>query len=197
MSDREEKFNYTYSAPTERERREIEDIRRQYAQEDACADKLQRLRRLNARVRNTAMCVALSLGVAGVLLFGLGMSLTLVWEQFAAGIVLSAVGIVPMFLANPVYNFVLKKSRAKNAKETRGLSEESRPGKTKARKMFLAGGARRSCGAPPLRSVRARHGSAARILPLLSYGRRIFTILLQNNYRAAMIFYQNRKNRLV
>ena len=133
MSDREEKFNYTYSAPTERERREIEDIRRQYAQEDACADKLQRLRRLNARVRNTAMCVALSLGVAGVLLFGLGMSLTLVWEQFAAGIVLSAVGIVPMILANPVYNFVLKQCKSKYGKEILRLSDELLNGQSKDR----------------------------------------------------------------
>ena len=124
MNDRNEKFTYSYSAPTERERREIEEIRKDYLPPDEHAEKLARLRKLNARVKNTSMCVALALGIVGVLLFGLGMSLSLVWENYVAGVILAAVGIVPMAAANPVYNLVFQKCKAKYGEEILRLSEE-------------------------------------------------------------------------
>ncbi len=124
MNERNDKFSYTYAAPTEGERREIEEIRKQYCADEGEEDKLSRLRRLNARVKNTAMCAALSCGVSGVLIFGLGMSLTLAFGQFAAGIVVAVVGVIPMVLANPLYNFVLKKCKAKYGEEILRLSDE-------------------------------------------------------------------------
>ena len=44
-------FNYTYSAPTEEERKEIDSIRRKYAPQEQTETKLQRLRRLDKLVR--------------------------------------------------------------------------------------------------------------------------------------------------
>ncbi len=123
MNGPNDKFEYTYAAPTERERREIESIRKAYLPDEA-GEKLRRLRKLNARVRNTAMCVSLTLGVAGVLLFGAGMSLTLSFGRYAAGIALAALGIVPIALAYPVFNRLLRRGKKKYGAEILRLSEE-------------------------------------------------------------------------
>lgn len=123
MNGPNNKFEYTYAAPTERERREIESIRKAYLPDEA-GEKLRRLRKLNARVRNTAMCVSLTLGVAGVLLFGAGMSLTLSFGRYAAGIALAALGIVPIALAYPVFNRLLRRGKKKYGAEILRLSEE-------------------------------------------------------------------------
>ncbi len=119
-----DKFQYTYSAPTEDERKEIESIRRQYASSEQGEEKLARLRKLNARVKNTAMCAALSLGIVGLLLFGAGMSLTLAYGNYLVGILLSVFGILPMIAANPVYNAVLKRNKKKYGEEILRLSKE-------------------------------------------------------------------------
>ena len=119
----ENKFKYTYSAPTQEERREIESIRAAY-ERNPRAEKLERLRRLNARVKNAAMSIALSLGIIGVLVFGLGMAMTLSWGMIAAGVAVSAAGIVPMALAAPAYNFILRRGKKKYGEEIVRLSEE-------------------------------------------------------------------------
>ena len=109
MSD---KFRYTYSAPTDGERKEIERIRREYLP-DAHGEKMTRLRALHARVRNVPMALAVTLGVAGVLLFGLGMSMVLAWNLLLAGSAVAAVGCVPMALAYPVYNAAVRAMKKK------------------------------------------------------------------------------------
>lgn len=119
----ENKFKYTYSAPTQEERREIESIRAAY-ERNPRAEKLARLRRLNARVKNAAMSIALSLGIIGVLVFGLGMAMTLSWGMIAAGVAVSAAGIVPMALTAPAYNFILRRGKKKYGEEIVRLSEE-------------------------------------------------------------------------
>lgn len=123
MNKENEPFRYTYSAPSERERREIEEIRRAYRPQ-ADEDKLKRLRRLNARVKNVAMCVSLSLGAGGLLLFGLGLTLTLAWGNYAAGIFVALLGVFPMAAANPVHRLLLKRGKAKYGEEILRLSEE-------------------------------------------------------------------------
>ena len=59
-----------------------------------------------------------------VLVFGLGMSMILVWNLTAAGIAVAAAGVVPMLLANPVYNAVLKRNKKKYGDEILRLAEE-------------------------------------------------------------------------
>ncbi|HIX09401.1 MAG TPA: hypothetical protein H9683_04380 [Firmicutes bacterium] len=121
MSDK--KFRYTYTAPTEEERREIESIRAAY-RKDVRSEKLERLRRLNARVKNVAMSVALTLGVLGLLVFGLGMTMILEWGILAGGVAVSAAGVLPMAAAAPAYNFVLRRGKEKYGEEIVRLSEE-------------------------------------------------------------------------
>ena len=121
-------FEYTYSAPTEKERTEIEAIRRQYQEQPAAAadktDKLARLRMLDAKVKNTATIFALVLGIVGTLIFGLGMSMVLEWGLFLWGVIVAVVGCPPIFAAYPVYNITLKKGKKKYGEEILKLSEE-------------------------------------------------------------------------
>ena len=118
-----DKFNYTYSAPTEEERREIESIRSAYTGGEH-ARKLERLRSLNKHVRNMPKCVALTLGVVGVLIFGLGMTMILEWSVLAGGVAVAALGVLPMAFAAPAYNLVLKREKEKHKEEIMRLSEE-------------------------------------------------------------------------
>ncbi|MDE7265511.1 MAG: hypothetical protein K2N52_04485, partial [Clostridia bacterium] len=69
------KFDYTYSAPTEEERKEIEALRREYSPSEN-KGALEQLRALDKKVRLPADIAAVVLGIAGLLLLGVGMCLT-------------------------------------------------------------------------------------------------------------------------
>ena len=122
MNDK--KFVYTYSAPTEKERREIEDIKRQYSGEKTEKDKLSRLRELHARVKNPPLTAALTLGVAGVLIFGTGLTMILEWNMLLWGAAVMTAGCVPAGLAYPVKRLLLARGRKKYGAEIVNLSEE-------------------------------------------------------------------------
>ncbi len=118
------KFEYTYSAPSESERKEIESIRRQYEERpNAPESKLERLRKLDAFVKNSATCAALVLGVIGLLTFGLGLTMILEWKLYLWGALVGAVGSLPIAAAYPVYRFVLKRNKKKYGAEILRLSE--------------------------------------------------------------------------
>lgn len=119
-----DKFSYKYIAPTEEERKEIDSIRRQYAPQEKEETKLERLRRLDALVKNTAIIWSLVLGVLGTLIFGLGLTMILEWQILPWGIVLMVIGSVPIALAYPVYKWVLKKYKNRFGEEILRLSEE-------------------------------------------------------------------------
>lgn len=117
-------FNFKYTAPTEEERKEIDSIRRQYAPVEKTETKIERLRRLNSIVKNTSTIWSLVLGVVGCLIFGLGLSMILEWNIWLWGIILCVLGSVPMIIAYPVYNYVLKKYKKEYGDEILKLSEE-------------------------------------------------------------------------
>ena len=119
-----DKFSYTYSAPTEEERREIEDIRRAYAPAAKSEDRLAQLRALNERATRPARIAALTLGIGGILLFGLGMSMTLAWELIAGGIVVAAIGMLATIVANPVRRALLNLGKRKYGAEILRLTDE-------------------------------------------------------------------------
>ena len=117
-------FEYTYSAPTEAERREIARIRKQYEAKDEKQIKLERIRKLDSFVQNFSTILALVLGIMGTLIFGLGLSMVLVWDIFVFGIVVCVIGICPMIAAYPLYVITLKKNKEKYGEEILRLSEE-------------------------------------------------------------------------
>ena len=117
-------FNFKYTAPTEEERKEIDSIRRQYAPQEHAESKIERLRRLDSLVKNTAIIWSLVLGVVGTLVLGLGLTMILEWNIWLWGVVLMVLGSVPVAFAYPVYKFVLNKGKAKYGDEILRLSEE-------------------------------------------------------------------------
>lgn len=118
------KFTYAYSAPTEDERREIEEIKRQYEGKKAEKDKLTQLRELHARVKTLPYILSLCLGVIGILIFGTGLTMILEWHLVAWGVAVSVAGCVPMGLAYPAYALTLKRNKRKYGDEIVALSKE-------------------------------------------------------------------------
>ncbi len=117
-------FEYTYVAPTEAERREIESIRKQYGGKSEKEIKLERIRRLDSFVQNFSMILSLVIGVMGALIFGLGMAMILVWDIMVFGIIVSIAGAVPMGSAYPVYLLTMKRNKEKYGEEILRLSDE-------------------------------------------------------------------------
>ena len=117
-------FEYTYVAPTEAERREIESIRKQYGGKSEKEIKLERIRRLDSFVQNFSMILSLVIGVMGALIFGLGMAMILVWDIMVFGIIVCIAGAVPMGSAYPVYLVTMKRNKEKYGEEILRLSDE-------------------------------------------------------------------------
>ena len=118
-------FHYTYTAPTEEERKEIESIKRQYVETEKREEtKLQRLRRLDAKVKNAPVVLALVFGIVGTLIFGLGLTCVLEWDKVLLGVGIMAIGGIPAGLAYPIYGWSLKWGKKKYGAEIVKLSEE-------------------------------------------------------------------------
>ena len=117
-------FVYSYRAPTQEERREIEGIRREYSSSPSGGDKLARLRALDERVKRAPRIVGLCFGTVGLLLFGAGLALCLQWGAFLPGVLLSAVGVAAMAGGYGLYDLLLKRGKKKYGAEILSLSEE-------------------------------------------------------------------------
>lgn len=118
------KFQFTYSAPTKTEREEIEDIRKNYLPEDEKESKLKKLKKLDEKVKNIPTMWSLCLGIGGVLIFGLGLTMILEWNLVALGVIIDIISCVPMGLAYFVYNRLKTKLTQKYKDEILALSEE-------------------------------------------------------------------------
>ncbi len=122
--EEKDKFRFNYSAPTEKVRREAENIRDFYADKDDGDVKFQELKRLNSKVKNGATRWGIVFGVVGVLVFGLGMSMILEWGLLLFGSAVSIVGAVFMGCATPVYNKALENNKQKYGEKILLLSKE-------------------------------------------------------------------------
>ena len=120
----ENKFNYTYKAPNESERMEIESIRRQYSKATKEESKLEKLRRLDKTVKNAGTVLPLVVGIIGTLIFGLGLTMILEWNLILWGIVIMLIGSVPTALAYPLSLKLTKLYKEKYGDEILSLSEE-------------------------------------------------------------------------
>lgn len=125
----ESSFKYTYSA---KEQDEIKRIRQKYQSQEE--DSMTRLRKLDASVTSKATVIALVLGIVGVLIFGMGMSLIMTdlavllgmkgMTNIIVGIITGVLGVILAALAYPVYSKVLKREREKIAPEILRLTDE-------------------------------------------------------------------------
>lgn len=122
-------FTYNYSA---KEQQELKAIRSKYVA--PAEDSMARLRRLDSGVTKKAQSVALTLGIIGTLILGLGMSLIMTdlaatlglgtTAALIAGVAIGVAGGVLVSLAYPIYNAVLRRERARIAPEIIRLTDE-------------------------------------------------------------------------
>mgnify|MGYP002529158736 CR=1 FL=1 len=123
-----ETFRYTYSA---KQQEEINKIRDKYITPEE--DKMEQLRRLDQSVTKKAGMAALTAGIIGALILGLGMSfaMTDLGEVFGSyriglivGIIVGGIGIVLVSCAYPIYNRAIRREREKIAPEILSLTDE-------------------------------------------------------------------------
>ena len=126
MEQRNETFQYTYSAA---QQQEIESIRKKYLPPEE--DKMEQLRKLDRSASQKAMWWSIIVGTVGALILGTGMSLFMselgaVLGQLAmpVGVVVGVIGLVLVALAYPLYNRILKKEQQRIAPEILRLTEE-------------------------------------------------------------------------
>lgn len=120
----QDKFSYTYNAPTQTERREIENIRNQYKTSEFDTDKLKELRQLNRKAKLLPVIIGILIGVLGFFVFNFGIYMILKMDLFAYGIVVNVVGFICIVAAYFVYGFILKKTKKKYADKILALSDE-------------------------------------------------------------------------
>lgn len=124
MNNDNNKFSFTYSAPTEAERREIETIRRQYKPDDGNDNKIDRLRKLHSLVVGRATAVSLAVGIVGTLIMGGGMALVLEFSEMVLGIIIAATGVLPIAAAYPIYKYIVRLGKRKHGDDILRLSDE-------------------------------------------------------------------------
>lgn len=117
-------FEYKYVAPTSSERREIESIRNSYMPLDESQTKLNLLRKLDDKVRNIPTIISLILGVIGILLFGLGLTMILEWKIYLWGAIVGVIGLIPTSIAYPIFVKTKKYLKNKYSKQIIELSDE-------------------------------------------------------------------------
>ena len=117
------KFSYTYSAPTEKERKEIESIKRRYSTPQD-SDKSQRLKRLDAHVKNTASAVAITFGAVSSLIMGFGMSLVMSFGETLYGIIIGVIGLLGIIASPFAHSLTLRYQKQKHGQEILALAEE-------------------------------------------------------------------------
>lgn len=124
--DNNEQFSFTYSA---QQQNEVQAIRQKYLPKKE--DQMERLRRLHHIPTRRAQTAAITVGVIGALIMGLGMScvMTEIGAVLGAlaiviGISVGLIGMVLVALAYPVYNWSLRRNRKKIAPEILQLTEQ-------------------------------------------------------------------------
>lgn len=113
-------YAYTYSS---KRNEEINNILSKYAPKEE--DKMEQLRQLDQHVTQRGSVISILVGTISSLVFGIGMCCTMLWTSyFAAGIVIGVLGVIGVSSAYPIYNYVVKKERAKIADQVIALGNE-------------------------------------------------------------------------
>lgn len=127
MENKNESFNYTYSA---NEQAELQRIRQKYVPKEL--NKMEQLRKLDQSVTQKGIITALTLGIIGAIIMGIGMSLCMtdIGEiigmdyTMPVGVLIGIIGIAVIIAVYPVYCHIIKKERAKIAPEIIRLTDE-------------------------------------------------------------------------
>ena len=118
----ENKFEFTYRAPTENERRTVEGIKKQY--EEKGDSSLERLKRLDKKVKSGATVPALIVGIIGTLIFGTGLTMVLEWGLILWGILVCAISLPFIIFAPFLHKILFKRGKEKHGEEILRLCKE-------------------------------------------------------------------------
>lgn len=119
-----DKFEFTYAAPSEQERREIESIKRQYMPASKKENKFDELRDLNKKVVQPPSIIGLTVGILGTLIMGTGMAMALELGIMVWGIIVGVIGLAIAAVAYPIYKAVLGRNKRKYGQKIIELSDE-------------------------------------------------------------------------
>lgn len=117
-------FEFNYVAPTAEERKEIESIKNSYVKTEKSFSKLETLRKLDAKVKRFPKVLGIIIGIFGLLVFGLGMTMVLEWQLHLWGVLVGIVGIIIMLFTNLIYKLIKNKLKSKYGKTIIELSDE-------------------------------------------------------------------------
>ncbi len=118
-------FEFTYTAPTEAEKKQIESIRSRYSEHvEGYNEKLARIKQLDRHVQGVATATSLTVGILGCLTFGLGMAMVLEWSLIIPGVAVAIAGTAPMLFAYPAYKLLISRGKKKYGEEIIRLSGE-------------------------------------------------------------------------
>lgn len=114
-------FRYCYSA---KQNEEVRAIRDKYLPRSE--SKLEELRRLDHCVHSAGMAQSLAIGLAGCIIFGLGMcfAMQVIGESVALGAFIGMWGVTAMAAAYPVYRAFVRRARAKHRHRILELAAE-------------------------------------------------------------------------
>ena len=115
----EHSFDYEYSA---RQQAEVRKIRAKYLPEHA--DTLVALRLSHAHSEKKGSTYSLIIGISGLMILGGGMSLIMVGNLIALGVVTGIAGLTLLSAAYPIYQHITKAERKRIAPEIIRLTEQ-------------------------------------------------------------------------
>lgn len=121
---RQDEFDFSYCAPNSEEKRWIESIRREYLPQDEHDAKVEEIKKLHKKVKKIPSVVASVIGITGVLVLGLGMSLVLEWNKMTGGIIVGLLGMVIMLFTYPIYQFMVTRRKDKYGERIVSLADE-------------------------------------------------------------------------
>ncbi len=119
-----DKFEFEYQAPTMEQKKEIQNIQKKYLNHNFSNDKLNRLKKLDNKVKSVPEAIGISQGVIGVLIFGTGLTCILEWNLYVLGIIVMIIGTILVVSANFIYNIVKNKLKNKYKDEILSISNE-------------------------------------------------------------------------
>ena len=117
-------FNYTYSSLSQAEKKQVENIKRQYGGMDTQKDSdLAELLQLDKKVKTIPKTIATIVGVVGTLVLGWGMSIVMVWENVVVGTIVGVVGLLACIVAPLLHKVIFRGLKNKYASQIIKLSD--------------------------------------------------------------------------
>lgn len=119
-----DKFEYNYNVPTPKEQETIKKILAEYEPKNDVSEKVNYLKKLDFKVKVLPTIIGYVLGIGGILIFGVGLTSILEWDNFLLGIIISIIGIIIAGISYPIYKWIFTKMKNKYSNKIIELSQQ-------------------------------------------------------------------------